>query len=160
MAIALAVSLSMPALLAQPAPAARRAPARHAASRRARAAKSVKLNETGHLHLVSKHDFTLNEKGRASGTIKGAIYVHLTAVSSSKVTVTVKIHPPGGSIVGRGRGWYRRKGKMASFAGTMSFGHGTGKYAHAHGSGLRFSGTIYESRSDAITVHVKGRVSS
>jgi hypothetical protein len=41
----------------------------------------------------------------------------------------------------------------------MAFGHGSGKYAGVHGSGLSFSGTIQESHDDAITVYVKGRVS-
>ena len=35
---------------------------------------------------------------------------------------------------------------------------GTGKYAHAHGSGLSFSGTI-ERSNDAVTVHVNGNLS-
>jgi hypothetical protein len=123
------------------------------------AARTIVLNETGHLHLTSKHNFTLNERGTASGTITGTIYVRLTAVSSSRVTVTVGIYPPGGSISGSGTGTYRRTGTTASFSGSMSFGHGTGRYAHAHGSGLSFSGTIQESHDDAITVYVRGRVS-
>ncbi len=117
------------------------------------------LNETGHLRLTSKHNFTLNERGSASGTIAGVIYVHLTAVSSTRVTVQVNIYPQGGSISGNGTGSYRRKGTTAEFSGLMSFSRGTGRYAHVHGSGLGFSGTIEESNHDAITVHVSGRVS-
>jgi hypothetical protein len=126
---------------------------------RAAAARTIMLRETGHLRLTSKHNFTLNERGRASGTIKGTIYVRLTAVSSSRVTVKLEIHRPGGSISGSGAGAYRRRGKTASFSGSMSIGHGTARYAHAHGSNLSFSGTIRESKHDAITVYVTGRVS-
>lgn len=126
----------------------------------ATAAKTISLNETGHLRLTSKHDFTLNERGTASGTVAGTIYVRLTAVSSSRVTVAVDIRPPGGSISGSGAGAYRRSGSIASFSGSMSIAHGTGKYASVHGSGLSFSGTIQESHGDAITVYVKGRVSA
>lgn len=132
---------------------------RPASSLPATAARTISLNETGHLHLTSKHDFTLNERGTASGTVAGTIYVRLTAVSSSRVTVAVDIRPPGGSISGSGSGTYRRSGSVASFSGSMSFAHGSGKYAGAHGSGLSFSGTIQESHDDAITVYVKGRVS-
>jgi hypothetical protein len=32
----------------------------------ARTARTISLNETGHLHLTSKHNFTLNEQGSAS----------------------------------------------------------------------------------------------
>jgi len=120
----------------------------------------VSLNETGHLHLTSKHNFTLNEQGSASGTVTGTIYVHLTAVSSSRVTAEVNIYADGGSISGSGEAHYRRGATAASFSGSISIGHGTGSYAGAHGSGLSFSGTIAESKNDAIVVHVSGRVSS
>lgn len=122
-------------------------------------ARTISLNETGHLRLISKHNFTLNERGSASGTFAGTIYVTLTAVSSSRVTVAVNIQLPGGSISGSGSGSYRRLGSTASFYGSMSFRSGTGRYAHAHGSGLSFGGTIQESHGDAITVYVKGKVS-
>lgn len=122
-------------------------------------ARTISLNETGRLHLTSKHNFTLNEEGSASGSAAGTIYVHLTAVSSSRVTAEVNIYPHGGSLSGRGTGSYRRSGAIASFSGSMSIVGGTGSYAHVHGSGLSFSGTIQETNHDAITVHVSGRVS-
>lgn len=130
-----------------------------AARSSARSARTISLNETGHLHLTSKHNYTLNEQGRASGTATGTIYVHLTAVSSSRVVVEVNIYPRRGSISGTGRASYRRMGATASFSGSMTINRGSGSYAHAHGSGLSFSGTIAESSNDAITVHVSGRVS-
>jgi hypothetical protein len=125
----------------------------------ARAARTVLLQETGHLHLTSKRNFTLNEKGSATGTAAGTIYVHLTAVSSSRVTAEVNIYSRGSSISGYGAGSYRRSSTTAEFSGSMSINRGTGSYAHVHGSGLSFSGTIAESDRDAITVHVSGRVS-
>jgi hypothetical protein len=134
-------------------------PAARAGGHRARAARTVSLNETGHLHLTSKHNFTLNEEGSASGTAPGTIYVHLTAVSSTRVTAEVDIYPRGGSIVGYGTGSYRRTSTAAQFSGSMSIERGSGSYAHISGSGLSFSGTIAESAGDAITVKVSGRVS-
>jgi hypothetical protein len=122
-------------------------------------AKTISLNETGRLRLTSKHNFTLNERGSASGTIAGQIYVHLTAVSSSRVTVEVNIYPRGGSISGYGSGAYHRSGSTAHFSGAMSFGHGSGRYASARGSNLSFSGTIDEAHGDAISVYVSGTVS-
>jgi hypothetical protein len=125
----------------------------------ARAARTVSLSETGRLHLTSKHNFTLNEAGSATGTATGAIYVHLTAVSTSRVTAQINIYSGGGSISGHGAGSYHRLGAMAEFSGTMSIDRGTGSFARIHGAGLSFSGTIAESHGDAITVHVSGRVS-
>jgi hypothetical protein len=125
----------------------------------ANTARTILLKETGRLHLTSRHNFTLNEQGSASGTIAGAIYVHLTAVSSNRVTAEVNIYVSGGSISGNGTASYRREAATAVFSGSISFGRGTGSYARAHGSGLSFSGTIAESHGDAIVVHVSGRVS-
>ena len=124
----------------------------------ARAARTVSLTETGRLHLTSKHNFTLNEKGSATGTATGTIYVQLTAVSTSRVTAQISIYPRGGSISGHGAGSFRRRGATADFSGTMSIDRGTGSFARIHGAGLSFSGTIAESHGDAITVHVTGRV--
>lgn len=130
------------------------------AARSARVSRTISLNETGHLHLTSKHNFTLNEQGTATGTVAGTIYVHLTAVSSTRVTAEVNIYSHGASFSGNGNASYHRGSTTASFAGSLSINHGTGSYAHVHGSGLSFSGTIAESNHDAITVHVSGKVSA
>jgi hypothetical protein len=71
----------------------------------------------------------------------------------------VNIYSRGGSISGTGGASFRRMGSTASFSGSMSINRGSGSYAHVHGQGLSFSGTIAESNHDAITVHVSGRVS-
>lgn len=124
----------------------------------AHAARTVSLNETGQLHLLSKHGFTLNEQGIASGTIRGPISVQLTIASTNHVTATVTISPSGGSISGSGTANYHKGETAASFSGSLSISRGSGSYAHAQGSGLSFSGTIARS-NDAITVHVNGRLS-
>ncbi len=115
-----------------------------ATSPAARAAKAVSVSEVGQLHLISKHGFTLNERGTASGTIKGTISVQLKIVSSSRVTAEVAIYPSGGSIAGEGTASYHKGKATASFAGSLSVEHGSGSYEHAQGSGLSFSGTISE----------------
>lgn len=118
-------------------------------------ARVISLNENGSLHLTSKQGFTLNEQGVASGTVKGAIYVHLSIVSSSRVTAELNIYPHGGSLTAHGSASYHKESMLARFSGTMSIERGTGSYAHARGSGLSFSGTIQRS-NDAVTVHVAG----
>jgi len=122
-----------------------------------RAASAVSLNERGQLHLTSRHGFTLDEQGSASGSVNGPIYVHLKIVSTSRVIAEVNLYPHGGSISGQASANYRRGSSTASFAGTISITRGTGLYAHAHGSGLSFSGTIRRS-DEAITVQVRGTV--
>ncbi|HEY2216332.1 MAG TPA: hypothetical protein VGH21_02480 [Solirubrobacteraceae bacterium] len=123
----------------------------------ARDARSVALNESGQLHLTSRHGFTLDERGTAYGSVSGSIFVHLTIVSTSRVVAEVNLYPPGGSISGQASASYHRGGSTASFAGTISIVKGTGRYAHARGSGLSFSGTIRRS-DEAISVRVRGTV--
>jgi hypothetical protein len=123
-----------------------------------RAARTISIDEAGQLHLLSKHGFTLNERGTAAGTIRGPISVRLTIVSTSRVSAEVTFSPNGGSISGSGTGSYHKGETSASFAGSLSIVHSSGSYAHAEGSGLSFSGTIARS-NDAIAVHVSGRFS-
>jgi hypothetical protein len=125
----------------------------------ARAARTLSLSETGHLHLTSKHKFTLNEQGSASGTISGTIYIHLNIVSTNRVTAEVNIYPHGGSLTGEATASYRPAGAVATFSGTINIVRGSGGYSHARGSGLSFTGTIQRT-TDAVTVHVNGRMSA
>jgi hypothetical protein len=122
-------------------------------------ARTFSLSETGHLRLTSHHGFTLNEKGSASGTIKGTIYIHLNVVSTNRVTAEVNIYPSGGSLTGSANASYRPMGGVATFSGTMNITRGTGSFSHARGSGLSFTGTI-QRINDAVTVHVSGRMSA
>jgi hypothetical protein len=130
-----------------------------AAGGRAVAARTISLNETGQLHRTSHSGLKLNEQGSASGTIRGTIYIHLDVVSPNRVTAEVNIYPSGGSLTGTGSANYRVNGGTASFSGTMSIDRGSGSYAHAHGSGLSFSGTI-QRLSGSVAVHLSGSMST
>jgi hypothetical protein len=121
-------------------------------------ARTISLNESGRLHLTSKHGFTLNEEGSASGTIRGKLYLHLKIVSTNRVTAEVSIYPSGGSLTGYARAAYHVAGATANFSGSMSIARGTGRYRHAHGRGLSFTGTIKRS-NDAVTVYLSGKLS-
>ena len=135
------------------------APTPHAERATVHAARTVSLGESGRLHLTSKHGFTLNEQGVASGTIRGTIYVHLNLISTTRATAEVSIYLKGGSLTGEAVAGYRRVGTSVSFSGSMSIVRGSGSYDHVHGSGLSFDGSIQESSSDAIAVHMSGAVS-
>jgi hypothetical protein len=124
----------------------------------AHASRTISLNDSGHLHRTSHKGFNLYESGTASGSLAGSLSLHLDVVSTNRVSATLTVSPSGGSMTGTASASYRNNGGTASFSGTMSISHGTGKYAHAHGSGLRFSGTIQRS-NDAVTVKVNGSLS-
>ena len=95
-------------------------------SQKALAARTFSLNETGHLHLTSKHEFTLNEQGSASGTVPGTIYVHLTLVSTSQVSAEVNIYRRRLDLGPWNRELSRGHAQTADFSGPMSIGRGTG----------------------------------
>lgn len=125
----------------------------------AEAARTLSINDSASMHLTSHHGFTLNEEGRATGTIPGRIYIHLTVTSTNHVSAEVNIYPSGGSITGQASSNYRPSGAVASFNGTMRIARGSGRYSHASGSGLSFTGTVKRS-NDAVTVHLSGRMST
>jgi hypothetical protein len=125
----------------------------------AHSARTISLNETAHLRLTSKHVFTLNEQGAASGTITGAIYIHLhIANSRGEVTAEVNIYPRDGSLSGSGSASYEVQGADAAFSGELSIARGTGSFAGAHAADLRFTGEI-QRRTDAVTAHLSGPLS-
>lgn len=122
------------------------------------AARTQNLHEKGRLHLTSHSGLTLNLQGSTSGTINGTLYIHLDVASSTHVTAEVNIYPSGGSLSGHVSAAYEVGGAYASFAGTMKITRGTGTYAHAHASNLRFTGSI-KRVNDATTVEVSGPLS-
>jgi hypothetical protein len=122
------------------------------------AAATIALSERGRLHDTGGRGRTLNAEGSASGTIAGAIYIHLMLATLSRVTAEVNIYPSRGSLSGYASARYRLAGPYVSFSGTMSIARGTGRYAGARATGLRFSGTIRRS-DEAIAVDVSGELS-
>jgi hypothetical protein len=130
-----------------------------AAGSTAVAARTISLNDSANLHRLSSKGFKLYEAGQASGSVRGAIYLHLDVVSTDRVTAEISVYPKGSSMTGTGTASYHVAGGTASFSGTMSIDRGTGSYSGAHGSGLHFSGTIQRS-DDAVTVHVSGSLST
>jgi hypothetical protein len=125
------------------------------AAGRARTARSVNLIESGHLHLTSRHGLHLNEQGSATGTIHGAVYIHLTLTSKHSFSVEVNVYPRAGSLTGYGSAGYHVVGGYGDFSGTLSIRRGTGTYAHARANNLRFTGSIQLS-NDAVSVRLAG----
>ncbi|HVR05046.1 MAG TPA: autotransporter [Solirubrobacteraceae bacterium] len=123
------------------------------------AARTISLNDSAHLHKTSSHGFNLYEAGQATGSLGGSVSMHLDVVSTNRVTAQLTVSPHGGSMSGNASGSYHVNGGTASFSGTLTINSGSGSYAHAHGSGLSFSGTIQRS-NDAVTVHVSGHIST
>jgi hypothetical protein len=124
----------------------------------ARTARTVNLAESAHLRRTGPpNGVHLNERGTASGTINGTIYIHLR-VYEHHVSAEVNIYPHGGSLTATGSASYHVNGGFAPFSGTITVVRGTGTYAHAHSSALRFTGS-FQRTNDAVTVQLSGRLS-
>lgn len=115
----------------------------------------LRVRDAAHLHLTSGGaNNVLNEIGKAKGTLPGTVRVSLdihTYTAGSSFTITTR----DGSISGKGTAKIKTgKGEYASFGGGVSVTRGTGRFAHASGSGGLY-GTINR-RDDAMTVTVTG----
>jgi hypothetical protein len=121
----------------------------------AEAAGSVSVNDGAHLRLVHASGPTLVEQGHATGTLPGVLKATLTlkaSTASSRFTIMVR---GGGSISGHGSGvLHEGHGGYESFAGRVTLTHGSGRYAHASGSGNIY-GTI-DRLNDNVVVQVIG----
>jgi hypothetical protein len=122
----------------------------------ARAARTLNVTDEAHLHLTGTAGSLLLEEGPAKGALAGTVKVRFTVEASISGSFT--IYPRGGgSITGQGSARLRSTGNYASFGGSMSVSHGTGRYAYAHGHG-GFYGTVNR-HNDALTIQTTGRLS-
>jgi hypothetical protein len=111
--------------------------------------------DTAHLHLVSSQGSSLLEQGSASGTLPGRVKVRFDV--GPTVTASFAIYTKDGALQGHGAGKLRSAGLYATFGGWLHITGGTGRYAHARGSGGLY-GAINRN-TDALTVQTTGKFS-
>lgn len=99
----------------------------------ARAARTQNITDTAHMHYIREVGSNLLDEGQATGGLPGKVSALFNV--GAKVSATFTIYARGGTISGHGSGTLHGAGAYASFGGTMSVTHGTGRYAHAHGHG-------------------------
>jgi hypothetical protein len=126
-----------------------------ASSGRARAAATVSARDEGRLHLVKASGSLLIDEGPATGTIPGKVRVRFTYNGNPSVSAQITIYGHAGTILAHGTGRLSSPTSPSpSFKGALSITGGTGRYAHAHGSGEMFG--VFYRRSYAITVQTRG----
>jgi hypothetical protein len=121
----------------------------------AQLSRTLSVNDTGHLHLLKAFGAVLLEEGPVTGTLPGRTRVRMVVGASVTATFTIKAR--GGSIEGRGSAVLHSSSRYASFGGSLSVNHGTGRYAHAHGNGKLYG--VIDRRTDALTVQTTGKLS-
>lgn len=116
--------------------------------------RTLTIDDTAAVHLVSRNAYVRVQSGRATGSLPGSTKVTVDQ-SGSGLHGTETFYVHGGTIALRGSGSYRiGEGVYASFSGTAVVTGGTGTYAHASGSGALYGS---ENRfTHSATVHVDG----
>jgi len=118
------------------------------------AARVLKVKDEGHLHSVGSSGAELLEEGKVSGTIPGKVKVSFDIEAT--VTAKFTIYANGGSISGSGGGALHSTSVYSSFGGALKVTGGSGRYAHAHGTGT-LSGQI-DRKTYALSVQADGKL--
>lgn len=120
-------------------------------------ASSQVIHETGNLHKISHNGTSFTERGSASGTFNGTMTLYLD-ITGSGVTFTMNGSMREGTLSARGSADIKTNKKIATIVGTAAFTGGSGRFAHARGSGLAVGGT-FNRETYALSITVGGRLS-
>ncbi len=122
----------------------------------AQATRSTSVNDKSTLHRVKAIGNTLIEEGNAEGTLKGRVKISLYLGEVGSATSHIVMYLPGGDLFGHANGKATTpKEDWESFGGKMWIDHGTGRYAHASGSGTMYG--ALNRHTYALVVHVTGQ---
>jgi hypothetical protein len=123
----------------------------------ARIARVLNVRDEGHLHSVGISGSRLTDEGPVSGTIPGRVRVRFDYNGGPTVAALFTIYGRYGSISGRGHGKVSNPASSTpSFRGALSITGGSGRYAHARGSGELFG--VFYRRSLGLTVQAIGKL--
>jgi hypothetical protein len=134
-------------------------PRAHKARKATAAARTMAFNINSNLRLIGRPGHVLNERGTFAGSQSGTIEIRFTSVTHTSGEATFAAYSShGGSVSGRASTKGHVVGATVYFTGVMSITGGTGRWAHASGRGLRFSGVV-DRHSFHATTHMQGTIS-
>jgi hypothetical protein len=119
------------------------------------AAHTLNVNDTAHLHLLRSSGSLLFEEGSTSGGISGQMKANLNVGATFSGSFT--IYTSAGTLKGHGTATPHGSGRYESFSGSMVIKGGTGRYAHARGSGGLFG--TFDRRTYAFVIQTTGKLS-
>ncbi|HEV2973477.1 MAG TPA: hypothetical protein VGX69_00595 [Solirubrobacteraceae bacterium] len=123
----------------------------------ARSAHVLNVRDEGRLRFLSSSGSQLIDEGPATGTLRGKVQLRFTYDGSPSVGAQFTIFGPGWSIRARGQGRLSDPTSLTpSFRGSLTISGGSGRYAHARGSGELFG--VFNRRSYGLTVQAIGKL--
>lgn len=114
------------------------------------------IEEVASLQLVRREGLTFFQAGEVAGTLNGQMTLE-ARLGGQGVQATFTVTVPDGSLVGAGEARVKLGGNVVKFSGSASIAQGTGAYAGATASELRFSGVTAADGSTA-TIKLAGRL--
>jgi hypothetical protein len=121
-------------------------------------AKVISVQDNSRLHLVKAVGNVMTEEGRVAGTLPGKAKIKIDLEGSGgTATARFTLYASGGSISGHGSGRGNEgHGGWESFSATTWLSGGTGRYAHASGSGHMYG--ALNRRDDELVVQTTVRM--
>jgi hypothetical protein len=123
----------------------------------ARTARVLSVRDEGHLRFVRSSGSQIIDEGAIGGTLRGSTRVRFTYDGSPSVGARFVIWGSGWSLGGYAAGRLSNPASTSpSFRGSLTLTSGSGRFAHAHGSGELFG--VFNRRSYGLIVQAIGKL--
>ena len=115
------------------------------------------VRDEGHMRFLSAEATLIVDEGAMSGTIPGRSRVYFTYNGSPNVSARFVIHADAGNLDGRATCRLNNPSSPTpSFRGALQIVGGSGRYAHAHGSGELFG--VFHRHGYGLVVQAIGKL--
>jgi opacity protein-like surface antigen len=127
------------------------------AGARAHTSRSMTVRDEAYLHFVGSSGSQVIDEGYAHGSIQGRARARFTYNGNPTISARFTIYGSGWSLNGQASGRLSNPNSTSpSFRGSLTLTGGSGRYAHARGSGELFG--VFYRRSYGLTVQALGRL--